>query len=353
MTESTVPEQRRLLLRRLFPDGVPPLWCPLIAHYRDDGTPDAGRMRAHLRQLAPQVKGFLIPGSTGDGWELRDDETDALLDVAFDLAAELDLHLLVGVLKTTAPEMRAMIQRTLARLRERTGVNEDLEAMCGARVCGFTVCPPRGADLPPNEMREALDSVLQLGVPASLYQLPQVTGNEMPPALVAELAACRPNLILFKDTSGADRVATSGLDFGGVFLVRGAEGGYDRWPKAGGGPYDGFLLSTANGFARQLREVLRRLERGDTAGAAELAGRLNSTVEALFKLVAGLSFGNAFANANKAVDYFMAHGANADAPPPLTHSGNRLPPEVLERVRETLARAALLPECGYLDAGDV
>ena len=46
---------------------------------------------------------------------------------------------------------------------------------------------------------------------------------------VAALAGEFPNFILFKDTSGADRVAQSGLDLGGVFMVRGAEvGGYSR-----------------------------------------------------------------------------------------------------------------------------
>ena len=66
----------------------------------------------------------------------------------------------------------------------------------------------------------------------SVCQLPQVTGNEMSPAIVAALAARFSNFYLFKDTGGNDRVAESGLELDGVFLVRGAEGDYARWPRS-------------------------------------------------------------------------------------------------------------------------
>lgn len=75
------------------------------------------------------------------------------------------------------------------------------------------------------------------------------------------LAGRHPNFILSQDTSGADRVALSGLELEGVFLVRGAEGGYDRWTKPAG-PYDGCLLSTANTFAAELHEVQALLAAG-------------------------------------------------------------------------------------------
>ena len=67
--------ERRKWLARLLPDGIPALWCPLITHYDRDGAIDQPRVAAHLRHLAPHVKGFLVPGSTGDGWELSDAET--------------------------------------------------------------------------------------------------------------------------------------------------------------------------------------------------------------------------------------------------------------------------------------
>src|SRR5207245_10667771 len=99
-------------------------------------------------------------------------------------------------------------------------------------------------------------AMLQSGMPIARHQLPQITLNEMHPELVATLARQFPNFILFKDTSGADHVALSGQKLENVFLVRGAEGDYIRWLKAAKGPYDGFLLSTANCFARQFHQLI-------------------------------------------------------------------------------------------------
>ena len=62
---------RREWLSRLFPEGtVPQLWCPPLTHYLSSGEIDSARIAAHLRFISPWVKGLLVPGSTGDGWEL-------------------------------------------------------------------------------------------------------------------------------------------------------------------------------------------------------------------------------------------------------------------------------------------
>lgn len=318
---------------RLFPRGIPQLWCPLLTHYRDDGSLDHARITAHLRHLAPQVKGFLIPGSTGDGWEMSDAEIRELLDHVAPAMAKLELHLLVGVLKTDAAEARRIIETT--RL---------------PNFAGFTVCPPKGKDLPQETLRAALADILALGFPTALYQLPQVTQNELSPETVADLAARFPNFILFKDTSGADRVASSGQDFGGVFLVRGAEGGYASWLKSGGGPYDGFLLSTANCFGRELHQFIELLCAGQREEAQRLADRLSAVVKEVFALVAGLPDGNAFANANKAMDHFFAHGPQATGvTPPRLHAGSRLPVEVIRQTGAALERHGFLPLRGYLE----
>src|SRR5882672_3791490 len=91
--------ERRKLLARVLPVGIPALWCPLITPYDRDGAIDRHRMAAHLRHLSPYVKGFLIPGSTGDGWELSDAEMRRLLEVAIEQITKLNLHLLIGALK--------------------------------------------------------------------------------------------------------------------------------------------------------------------------------------------------------------------------------------------------------------
>lgn len=329
---------------RLFPRGIPPLWCPLLTHYRDDGSLDRERITAHLRHLAPHVKGFLIPGSTGDGWEMSDAEIRELLVLAQEQTAKLELHLLIGVLKTEARDACSMLRdygRTLPAAITEHGTR--------STPC-FTVCPPKGKDLPQETIRTALADILSLGFPTALYQLPQITQNEMSPETLADLAARFPNLILFKDTSGVDRVANSGQDFGGVFLVRGAEGGYASWLKSGGGPYDGFLLSTANCFGRELHQVIELLNAGHRDEALRLSDRLSAVVKEVFALVAVLPDGNAFANANKVMDHFFAHGPKAASmTPPRLHAGSRLPVEVIRQTGAALERHGFVTERGYLE----
>lgn len=61
-------------------------------------------------------------------------------------------------------------------------------------VYGFAVCPPRGEDLKQEALDEALSGLLALDLPLALYQLAQVTQNEMSPELVQDLARHHANL---------------------------------------------------------------------------------------------------------------------------------------------------------------
>jgi dihydrodipicolinate synthase/N-acetylneuraminate lyase len=295
------------------------------------------------------VKGFLIPGSTGDGWELSDAETRRLLEVVIEQITNLKLHLLVGALKTEAEAALRAIWDTIDWMEARADDNWE-NSLAQAGVRGFTICPPRGKELSQQQMSSALRSILETQVPVAIYQLPQVTQNEMSPELVADLARQFPNFILFKDTSGADRVALSGQRLENVFLVRGAEGDYVRWLKIVKGPYDGFLLSSANCFARELHHIVEDLKVRRAKAAQERSERLTSCINEVFGVVTGLPHGNPFANANKAVDHFFAFGPKAtDLPPPRLHAGVSLPADVIHAAGDTLSRHGLMPEKGYLE----
>lgn len=338
---------RSALMKRLLPDGVPTLWCPLLTHYDHAGRIDLARIRRQLDFLAPSVRGFLVPGSTGDGWQLSADETQELLAGVVEMAVERRVALLIGVLEPTGGAMQETLARTMHWLHRRAGTTDPLTALRSASVAGFTYCAPHGAALTQGAIADALDALLATGLPASLYQLPQVTGNEIAPQTVRALAARHANLLMLKDTSGADRVADSGLD--DLFLVRGAEGGYSRHLKLGGGKYDGFLLSTANGFGPQLAELIEHLRAGRQGDADALSARLEATVNDVFAAAAPLPYGNAFTNANKAIDHFMAHGPGARAiTPPRLHSGERLPADLIATTCAALERHGLLPARGYL-----
>lgn len=339
---------RAALMRQLLPDGVPTLWCPLLTHYDDGGRIDFTRIRRQLDFLAPSVRGFLVPGSTGDGWQLSADENEALLAGVVEMAVERRLLLLIGVLQPTGAAMLEALARTMRWLQQRAGSDDLVTALRSASVAGFTYCAPHGALLAQGDISGTLDTLLATGLPASLYQLPQVTGNEIAPQSVQSLANRHANLLMLKDTSGEDRVADSGLQE--LFLVRGAEGGYSRHLKLGGGRYDGFLLSTANGFGPQLAALIELLRSGRQAEADALSARLESTVNQVFAAASPLPYGNAFTNANKAIDHFMAHGPGAHAvTPPRLHSGQHLPAELIATTGSALERHALMPEHGYLN----
>src|SRR5690242_2296298 len=93
-SSSDIAVQRARLLNQLFPSGVPKLWCPSLTHYTREGAIDEKRMAAHLQHLQPYVKGLLVPGSTGDAWELTQEEFWKVLEIALEQTQKLDLHLL-------------------------------------------------------------------------------------------------------------------------------------------------------------------------------------------------------------------------------------------------------------------
>ncbi len=196
---------RLKLQQRLFPVGIPKLWCPTLSFFSAAGQFDPVRIGQHLTRLSSHVRGILVPGSTGEGWEMTDAQIMELLRIVIPLAGQLNMQVLVGILKTETEQVLATVD----------GLAEQLQS---PNVVGITVCSPKGTERSQAEIRSGLARVLALGLPTALYQLPQVTLNEMTPTTVAELAAEFPNFIMFKDTSGEDKVANSQMDLQGVFL---------------------------------------------------------------------------------------------------------------------------------------
>lgn len=325
------------------------MWCPPLTHYDRNGAIDGSRIAAHLRHLFPYVPGFLIPGSTGDGWELTQAERRQVLAIGVEQAQQLNAQVLIGVLHPESGEALKLIRDDLSWLKARWAEEDTPKALAKAHICGFTICPQRGKQLTQGEIRQSLSSVLDIGVPTAIYQLPQVTLNEMSSETASDLALGYENFIFFKDTSGSDTVALSGKELGGVFTARGAEGDYARWLKTAGGPYDGFLLSSANCFARELHQMITDMSAGRVEAARHLSDRVAAAVNEVFRLVTGLPHGNPFANGNKAIDHFFAHGPEAATlDPPRLHAGSSLPPEVIHSTAEILIRQKLMPANGYL-----
>jgi len=345
-----ISERRQEIIGEMVGKRMPRLWCPPLTHYTADGEVDRDRMAAHWKFMAPHVNAFLVPGSTGDAWEMRDFEVFEVVDLALKLAGEIGARLLLGALKEDTSATRRGIEELLATLKMKTGEDDPIRAMKASGVCGFVVCPPRGNELTQEEIEAGLESVLDLGLPTALYQLPQMTDNEMSPSLVARLVDHYANLILFKDSSGNDRVALGADGPRGLFLTRGAEGRYAQWLQETGGPYAGLLLSTANCFPAELRSIIDLLEGGSADEAVALSDRVTQAVNRVFTLVGDIPDGNPFANANKAMDHYRAFGADSrNIQPPRLHAGTVIPKDVILKVGDVLESLDLIPERGYLN----
>jgi dihydrodipicolinate synthase/N-acetylneuraminate lyase len=346
----SVKEKRQELVSKLFPGGIPRLWCPLLTHYREDISIDIPRMKAHFNHIVPWVKGYLMPGSTGDGWELNREESMEVIEFALQMARENDAYVLLGALKSDVDTMQQTIDEMLQRLHELTEIKDIMNCLASAHVCGFTVTPPTGESLDQKIIHRALSQIIEKDLPIALYQLPQVTHKEMAPETFEQLVQNYSNVILFKDSSGYDRIALADIDPGDVYLVRGAEGDYAKWLKDAGGRYDGFLLSTANCFPSQIMAVIEHIENGDLKSARELSRRLTTVINNVFELVQSVPSGNAFTNANKAIDHYYAFGETAaERKGPMLHGGIHLSADVIIATGEILVKYDLMPENGYLE----
>lgn len=328
---TTVQAERRHLLQRAFPHGIARLWCPPLTHYRQDTSLDTDRIKAHIGALAPFVGGLLVPGSTGDGWELSRTQKLELLDVVLPHAARLDLPVLIGVLEPTTEAMLDFIQSLAGRTQQ-------------APVVGIVACAPTGAEQSEAAIEASFDRILGLGLPTALYQLPQVTGNEISVGTIDRLAGRFPNFFMLKDSSGEDHIALAGSDLGGVFLVRGAELGYGGWLKPRG-QYDGFLLSTANWLAPQLASIAAG------TGTPGLDAAVDSAVAGAFALVPGYPTGNAFGNSATLMDHVLAFGDKADTiPGPFSRDGTAFPGELVDQALTLMRKNGLVPSIGYMQS---
>ncbi|MHC4271486.1 MAG: dihydrodipicolinate synthase family protein, partial [Planctomycetota bacterium] len=211
------------------------------------------------------------------------------------------------------------------------------------------VCAGKGKDKTQEEIYEGLRGILELKVPTALYQLPQVTENEFSPETAGRLEGEFSNFYLFKDSSGADKVALSGIDLGSVFLLRGSEGDYWKWQKSNSGPYDGFLLGSANCFAVEISMIIEQIGKGEIEKAQELSKKVSNAVRGVTNAVKDFPAGNAFTNSSKSIDHYFAHGKAAmNVEPPMIHAGVRLEKEFIEMAGQALRENGLMPSKGYL-----
>jgi len=370
MHGTKVRDLRTSLVSILHSGGIPALCCAPITHYDDEGRVDEARTRAHLSRIMPYSPWLLVPGITGDCWEMTSAETETLLQTVYPIMRTLGGKLLIGALRPAADEARraiaarfdlvASLAGSPIRFRDVKGNPAAAFSACSSLgISGFTVCAPEGQGRTQEEIFEALDTLLGDGMPIALYHLPQITKNEIAPETFARMAARHPNLYLFMDIGGADRIALADIDRAGIFFARCAEGDFSRWIAKGTAPnaslkerrYDGFVLSSANVFGKELSEMIRQARTGKEQAAIAVSGRMSRVVSAVFAEASKLPYGNAFSNANRALDHARAwgnKGTGGAVAAPRTHGGERLPGSLLRFALDALATEGFsLP--AYLD----
>jgi len=345
---------RHELIQRVLPAAEFPLWVPLLTHYRQEQDRlaiDMARMQRQAAEVGRSIRLWMLAGTTGDGWDLSETQFDALLRFSLSAAfRRLDARTLIGVLRPTTAEVIARIERLRQwlGLTMMTPLEDTVAAVAAQGLVGVTVCPPVGKAITQADIWAHYRRVCAAArMPVVVYQLPQLTGNTIAPETLSQLVADHPEIILFKDSSGADMIAQHGLP--DLCLLRGAEGDYAPKLKSFGGGYDGFLLSTGNTLGPQLRTLVDHVRAGRQAEALVVSAELTQLVQALFAAVQEAPSGNPFSNANRAVDHLLAYGpAWRQQPLPLLVSGARLPEPLIAKVESLLEAAHLLPDKGYL-----
>lgn len=316
----------------------PRLWFPPLTYYRADGSLDFDRMEQMLARVHPHCQGVLVPGSTGDGWILPEAEQEAIVRRFLKGFSFGRFRMFLGALKPTAADTKTAVARWCELLREVSGEAEDAGAMAALGVDGFVICAPNGVR-DPAAQEATLAEVLELGLPMAFYQLPQVTGVLVEPALVAALAERYPNLILGKDSGGGDELAKSRLLSRRLMLLRGAEGDPTAMLRGEGAVYDGLLLSTVNCFPAEYDALL--------AGTGSF-GAFGEVIAETFAAAGAAPVSNAFSDANRAMDHVLYHGKKTlERPAPLCIGGRPLPMELVALAYGAMERRGLVPETGY------
>ena len=344
---NTISKERANLLLSIFPNGLPRVWCPALVHYKSKDQIDFVRIEAHLDYILQDVKSLFLPGSTGDGWELCEKEYEQIVHFTLGFAKKNpDIQLLIGLLHNEFDGM-------LGQLETVEKIAKDLNIGSNGKINikgfkGFVVCPPSGKSVSESRMHSTFESLFKTEYPFTLYQLPQVTQNEMSPLLINSLADSFHNFIMVKDSSGADLIANTRLDYSGVVLIRGAEGNYSKMLKGAGGNYDGFLLSTANCFPKHIAKIVDLVRNKRLESADSLSINLTRAVEKIFNVANAIVTGNPFTNANKLIDHLNAYGELwREFPMPVLHSGDNINEELVFETESILKYYNLFPDSPY------
>jgi Carboxypeptidase Taq (M32) metallopeptidase len=141
-----------------------------LVFYDEAGGIDHERQLAHLAFMAPYLKGLLVPGSTGDGWDMTDDQVITALESVIPFAVKHGLDLIVGILRPAPDSASALMEKVLHHLRNRAGTPSLGDAFAAARVRGLTITAPTS-----DQLKSKLREIDDLGKAGAILGWDQAT----------------------------------------------------------------------------------------------------------------------------------------------------------------------------------
>lgn len=225
---------------------IPPMATPFTA----DEDLDLAALKANIVQWNQTgLSGYLAVGSNGESVYLSEDEQQAVIAATAEAAAE-DKFVMAGAGRESSRETTQAIKRAAS-----------VGAHCALIV---TPCYFKGQMKPPNLQAHYLRVAEASPLPILLYNVPQATGVNMTPDLVARLAS-HPNIAGIKDSSG--NIAqlseilrlTNDQDF--AVFVGNAEVLYSATQLGA----DGAILAVANVLPQLCVDLMEAVRSGDLA----------------------------------------------------------------------------------------
>jgi 4-hydroxy-tetrahydrodipicolinate synthase len=214
----------------------------------------ARRVASHLAENGSH--GVVVAGTTGEAPTLSDEERLRLLAAVQDEVGDR----LVIIAGTGTNDTRHSVQMT--------------RALCERRPDAVLVTTPYYNKPNRAGLRAHFEAVAEAAgtTPVILYNIPSRTVINLPPDLLAELAAEVPNIVAVKQANDEDLGPIAGME-----VLAGNDGSFLRCLERGG---VGGVLVSSHLVGPEMRQIYESMLAGDQSQAAELDAKLRPVYEA-------------------------------------------------------------------------
>ena len=234
----------------------------LITPFDDKGNDDLETYKRlvgwHIEQ---GTDGILVAGCTGESFTLHEDERDALLSAALEVAKG-KIPVIMG---TGASETKLAVQRT--ERAKKIGANAAL------------VITPFGNKPTQEALYNYYREVADVGLPIVMYNVPSRTGTNLLPQTVARLSEID-GIVAIKEASGSVDQMSAILKYAPSITLLSGDDSLTLPALALGAK--GVVSTIANIAPQDFAYMVRHFQNGDIQHAREIHFRLYPLMKALF-----------------------------------------------------------------------